>query len=598
MKAASLRAIIGRSIVDIGIFSAVINVLLLAMPLYMLQVYDRVLPASSRETLLYLSIIGVLSLVFLGLFEIIRSVYSQRVAASIDKQMGADAFGVSLSSSRGDSGEIQPLRDLATVRSFVGSRGLSTLFDLPFAPFFIILLYFVHPVLFWLALVGAVILVVVVIFNQMANGKAGADAAEQTAKANLAAQAFARNADTLRAMGMKRNVTEVWGKAFALSLQTQDRLSAINTIFSGVSKVTRMLLQLAILGVGAWLVLEGKMTAGMIFASSIISGRALQPLDQLIGSWRQTMDARRAWLRLKKALPAERLAVAEKLKLPTPQGRLTVKNLAYVPLGSPVGTEPILKRLSFEISAGEAVAVIGPSRAGKSTLARVLANAAQPSNGTVQLDGANLKTWDDDQLGQHIGYLAQDVQLLPGTIAENVSRFDLAATDERIVAAAQHAQAHEIILSQPNGYQTIVSATSLSGGERQRIGLARAFYGNPKMLVLDEPNANLDHDGEQALERALKSARQEGTTVVVVTHRMSIASSCDRVMILRNGVIDAFGPSAEVLKQMAGDNRAQTYSPASGPVEKMAPVAAFSTVSQATARWGSLPKVRGRAEHG
>lgn len=592
MTKAGATAPFSRTIFEIGLFSMIINTLLLVMPLFMLQVYDRVLPAASVDTLIYLSIIAILALAFLGLFEIIRSIYSQRAAASVDKRLASRAFRASLSGPRADAGDIQPLRDLATVRAFIGSRGLMTLFDLPFAPLFLILLGFIHPALFWLTLGGAVIMIVLVVLNQLVNGKNSAVASEQAARANLTAQAFARNADTLKAMGMSGNATEVWGRGFGGSLNLQDRSSAINAIFSGISRSTRMLLQLAILGVGASLVLAGEMTAGMIFATSIISGRALQPLDQLIGGWRQTVEARRAWQRLGKSLP-ESADTRQKLQLPDPTGRLSVRDLVYVPPGSPPGTEPIIKRLNFEIVAGEAIAIVGPSRAGKSTLARLLVGAIQPSSGIVQMDGADIKTWNEDQLGRSVGYLAQDVQLLPGTIAENISRFDPAATDEAIVEAARNAQVHDLLLSQRDGYQTQIGSANamLSGGERQRIGLARAFYGNPKTLVLDEPNANLDRDGEAALERALDAARGNGTTVVIITHRLSIAARCDRVLRLRSGGIEAFGPSAEILQQGVAVPDVLPATVPAAPIQ----LGSFSTGTQGSGRWGrSLKAERGQ----
>ncbi|MBZ9991251.1 type I secretion system permease/ATPase [Mesorhizobium sp. BH1-1-5] len=577
-------ALFSKSIFEIGLFSMIVNTLLLVMPLFMLQVYDRVLPGASVDTLIYLSIIAILALAFLGLFEIIRSIYSQRAAASIDKRLGSRAFRASLSGPRADAGDIQPLRDLATVRSFIGSRSLMTLFDLPFAPVFLILLGFIHPALFWLTLGGAVIMIVLVMLNQFVNGKNSGAASEQAVRANLAAQAFARNAETLKAMGISGNATEVWGRVFGGSLYLQDRTSAINAVFSGISRSTRMLLQLAILGVGASLVLAGEMTAGMIFATSIISGRALQPLDQLIGGWRQTVEARRAWQRLGKSLPPSADG-RQKLQLPDPTGRISVRDLVCVPPGSPPGTEPIIKRLNFEVAAGEAVAIVGPSRAGKSTLARLLVGAISPSSGVVQLDGADLRTWNEAQLGRNIGYLAQDVQLLPGTIAENISRFDLSATDEAIVEAAQAAHAHDLILSQREGYQTQIGSAgiALSGGERQRIGLARAFFAKPKILILDEPNANLDQDGEAALERAIRQARGNSTTVIIITHRMSIAAACDRVLKLRDGAIEKFGRSSDILVPFTGAEPPNAATPAPAPQIQLR---SFSTGSQGSGRWG------------
>ncbi|MET0445238.1 MAG: ATP-binding cassette domain-containing protein [Pseudorhodoplanes sp.] len=314
-----------------------------------------------------------------------------------------------------------------------------------------------------------------------------------------------------------------------------------------------MLLQIAILGLGAWLVLHGQMTAGMIFASSILSGRALQPLDQLVSGWKQSTDAWRAWNRLRHSLGAEDQQ-APKTQLPEPVGKITVQQVVFIPPGAQPGTEPILKRVSFQLEAGESLAIIGPSRAGKSTLVRLMVGASRPNSGAIRIDGADLESWDKTQLGRYVGYLAQDIQLFPGTIADNVSRFDGEATDEAVVEAAQHAQAHQLILSQRSGYQTMIGAVSsaLSGGERQRIGLARAFYGNPRILVLDEPNSNLDQEGEEALARAVAGARARKATVVIVTHRPSIAATCDKVLLMRDGMVEAFGPSAEVLNKVVG----------------------------------------------
>ncbi|ESX86831.1 type I secretion system permease/ATPase [Mesorhizobium sp. M1060] len=549
--AIGLRPVFLRGIADIGIFSLLINILLLVIPLYLLQVYDRVLPSSSVETLLYLSAMAVLALAFLGLLDAVRAVYAQRVAATVDQKLGARTFAASLGARHAGSG-LSPLNDLATTCAFIRSRGVAVLFDLPFAPVFLALLYFIHPVLFWLTLAGAVLLFLLVVANQLAIGRNDAMSAERSAVASQAEQAFARNTDTLRAMGMVQNAAAVWGRHVAEALTLHDRSGSANAIFSATSRALRMMLQLAILGAGAWLVLQGQMTAGMIFASSLVSSRALQPLDQLIGSWRQIVDAKRCWKRLDTALAAQP-AQGRKLALPDPLGAISVQDLFFIAPTAAFGTEPILKRLNFAIGAGEAVAIVGPSGAGKSTLAKLLVGALQPTGGAVRVDGADLRSWGETQLGRHIGYLAQEVELFPGSIAQNVARFEPDADDAAIVEAARRAEAHELILTLRDGYQTMIgpSHTVLSGGERQRIGLARAFYGKPRMLVLDEPNAHLDGSGEAALEGMLSAARSVSVTTVVITHRPSIAAACDRVMVLRNGMVEAFGPASEVLRQPA-----------------------------------------------
>ncbi|RVD68127.1 ATP-binding cassette domain-containing protein, partial [Mesorhizobium sp. M4A.F.Ca.ET.029.04.2.1] len=466
-RQSSLRPVFRRAIADVGIFSLLINILLLVIPLYLLQVYDRVLPSSSVETLLYLSAIAVIALAFLGFLDAVRAIYAQRVAATVDGRLGATTFAAALGARY--AGGLSPLRDLASACAFIRSRGVAVLFDLPFAPVFLALLYLIHPVLFWLTLAGAVLLLLLVVANQLAIGRNDALSAERSALASRAEQAFERNAETLRAMGMIENAARVWGRHVGEALILHDRSASANAIFSGASRALRMMLQLAILGAGAWLVLEGQMTAGMIFASSLVSSRALQPLDQLIGSWRQIVDARRAWKRLETALAAHP-AKARKLSLPDPSGAISVQDLFFIAPNAPFGTEPILKRLNFAIAAGEAVAIVGPSGAGKSTLARLLVGAARPTGGLVRIDGADVKTWDENQLGRHIGYLAQEVELFPGPIADNVARFDPEADDAAIIEAARRAEAHDLILALRDGYQTMVgpSDRTLSGGERQR----------------------------------------------------------------------------------------------------------------------------------
>ncbi|WP_170971250.1 type I secretion system permease/ATPase [Mesorhizobium sp. GR13] len=536
--------------IELLIFSTMINVLLLVSPLYLLQIYDRVLPASNLHTLVYLTILAVGALVFLGLFEIVRSTYSQRIAASIDRAAASKTFLSLLSDDRYAKADLQPLRDLSTLRSFVGSRGLATLFDLPFVPFFIALLALVHPALAIVTTGGAAIMFGLVVLSNALTKRAVFASGEETAAANLKAQAFVRSSETIRAMGMERNVLVNWGKVFAKSLASQDAASSKGAIFASVSRAFRMLLQIVILGVGAWLVLDGNMTAGMIFAASILSGRALQPIDQLIAGWRQMIEARKAWERIHALLIKTDAQELDGIQLPVPQGKIKVQDLIYRAVPDPQ-IEPILKRVSFDINAGETIAIVGPSRAGKTTLARLLVGALQPTAGSVSIDGANLATNDGRKLCRYVGYLAQDVQLLPGTVAENISRFDIAGTDDEVLAAAKKAHAHELILALSDGYQTKIGIGSvLSGGERQRIGLARAFYGATRVLVLDEPNANLDEEGDQALMRALNEARDAGTTAVVITHRLSLAARCDRILVLRNGVVDIFGPAKDVFERL------------------------------------------------
>ncbi|MEO4000987.1 type I secretion system permease/ATPase [Mesorhizobium sp. CAU 1732] len=544
-----IRPLVIRSVIEIGIFSAVVNLLLLVPPLYLLQVYDRVLPSSSLSTLIYLSLIALGALAVLGLLEIARSLYAGRVASRLAVKLGPQAFVVAMNGARAGFGDVQPLRDLSVVRSFVASRALTFLFDLPFGPLFIAIMYLIHPLLFLITLGGGVVMVAIAILNQMATSRRDREASEALSGATNSAQTFARNFETVRALGMTDNAMERWGSLYGDSLNATDGVGRINGIFSGISRTVRMVLQLLILCGGAYLVLQQEITAGMIFASAIISGRALQPLDQIIGSWQQIIEAGRSWKRLSSL---EGLADEERFELPAPKGRVSGENIVYYPPGADAATEPVIRRLSFIIEAGETVAMIGPSQAGKSTLARIIVGAIRPRSGVLRIDGADIATWDPDSLGKHLGYLSQEVELFPGTIAENIARFDPDAREEDVIAAARMAHVHDLILGQKSGYGTQIGpgGVRLSGGERQRIGLARAFYGDPRLIVLDEPNASLDNEGEAALESAMRKAKERGTTVIIITHRPTIASGCDRIMMLRAGQIELYGPTAEVLQRL------------------------------------------------
>ncbi|TGQ15958.1 MULTISPECIES: type I secretion system permease/ATPase [unclassified Mesorhizobium] len=551
------------SIIHMGVFSAATNVVMLVLPLYMLQVYDRVLPAANLDTLAYLTLLALLSLLLFGAIEIVRGVYASRLAARLDVSLGSSSFLAAMRGPRAGLGDVQALRDLTTVRSFIASRTVYLLFDLPFGPIFIGLLYFVHPWLFLVTMAGAVLLLFVAVLNQAASSWASRQAAEFLGTSMNSAQAFARNFETVRALGMVSNAIEFWGTRFSDSLRATDKVARINAFYGGISRTARSVLQIAILGVGAYLVLHSEMTAGMIFASSMLSARALQPLDQIIGSWRQIIEAKGAWKRLS---AFQSKSGKEGVALPSPDGILGAEQVIYYLPGSADGAPPLIKRLTFEVPAGQVVAVVGPSQAGKSTLARLLVGAIEPRSGAIRVDGGDIRNWNPEELGRQFGYLPQDVELFPGTIAQNISRFEPDACDEKLIQAAQRAHVHELILGQRDGYSTMIGPTGvrLSGGERQRIGLARAFYGDPKILVLDEPNANLDSSGEAALERAITEARVRSTTVLVITHRPSLAAICDRILMLRNGQIEIYGLTSDVLGRLAeqrGQTRASKVSP-------------------------------------
>lgn len=561
MSSSTSGKVPSRSVLEICLFSAVTNILVLILPLYMLQVYDRVLPAANLDTLTYLTLLALLCLLLFGVLEVLRGVYASRLAARLDVSLGTSSFLAAMSGPRAGLGDIQALRDLATLRGFIASRTIFFLFDLPFGPIFVGLLYFIHPLLFLVTVVGAVLMVSIAVLNQVASSRPGKEAAENLGASMNLAQAFARNFETVRALGMVSNAIEFWGTRFSGSLHASDGLARINAFYGGVSRTTRLVLQIAILGVGAYLVLHNEMTAGMIFASSMIGARALQPLDQIIGSWRQIIDANLAWKRLSDV--QSRSGPKENVALPTPRGALSVDQIIYYLPGSADGSLPLIKRVSFEVAPGETVAIIGPSQAGKSTLARLIVGAIEPRSGAIRIDGGDIRNWDPEELGRHIGYLPQDVELFPGTVGQNIARFEPDAPDEKLVQAGQRAHVHELILGQKDGYSTVIGPTGvrLSGGERQRIGLARAFYGDPKVLILDEPNANLDADGEAALERAIAQARARKATVLVITHRPSLAAKCDRILMLSNGQIEIYGLAKDVLDRLA-ERRAQVGPPA------------------------------------
>lgn len=584
----NLRALLSRSVAEVGVFSFAINLLLLVPPLYLMQIYDRVIRSSSVDTLIYITLIAGLALLVLGLLEIARSLYTGRVASRLATRLGPVAFLSAIESPKAGYGDIQPIRDLATVRSFISSRSLTSLFDLPFMPVFLLLLFFVHPLLFWVAVTGVVVLVAVAVSNQRWTGRYNQESGEALLAANNTAQSCMRSRESIRALGMMDNLIETWGEKYARSLNSADRVARAHAIFGGSSRMVRLLLQIAILGSGAYLVLNQEMTASMIFASSIVSGRALQPLDQIIGGWQNVAEAARSWKRLSTATSGTFAGERRTTAMPEPEGALSVEDVVYFAPGARKTDSPIIKRASFKVEAGESVTLIGPSQAGKSTLARLIVGAIGPDAGTVRIDGADIRNWNPNELGKHIGYLSQEADLLPGTIAENIARFDPDAKDADIIDAARMAHAHELILGMRDGYDTPIGpgGVRLSGGERQRIGLARAFYGRPTILVLDEPNANLDVGGETALQLALQEAHASRMTVFLVTHRPSLATKCTRVLLLKNGRVELFGPAEEVLQRLqetAGEQAPRQDTASAGgktPSGKTAVSGSFSKIAR------------------
>lgn len=533
----------------VGAFSLVINLLMLAPSLYMLQVYDRVLASRNTTTLL------MLTLILLGLFaleavlEWVRASALIRGSSALDLRLGPRVFDAAFQRTlRGRDGSAgQALGDLTHIRQFLTGKGLFAFFDAPWTPVYLLVILLLSPWLGLFALLATLVLVVLAWVNERATAAPLGDANKEAQAANHYASSHLRNAEVIEAMGMLGALRQRWQQRQSRMLVQQALASDRAATVGAYTRFARMGFQSGVLGLGALLVIDNQLTPGGMIAASILLGRALAPVDQVIGSWRNLVQARGAYTRLNELMGAHPPA-PERTALPRPQGHVMAEDLVVAPPGV---RQPVLKGIKFGASPGMLVAVIGPSASGKSTLARALVGVWPPLNGTVRLDGADLHQWDKAELGPWIGYLPQDVELFEGTVAENIARFG-APEDDKIVQAAQRAGVHEMILRLPQGYETPLGegGTALSGGQRQRIGLARAMYGDPALIVLDEPNANLDDAGDAALVEALREMKREQRTVFVMTHRLNVLSVVDAVMVLANGSIQAYGPREAVLKSL------------------------------------------------
>ena len=534
------------ALASIVVFSLFINLLLLAVPLYMLQIYDRVLSSRSEQTLILLTLITVGLLLVLGLLEIVRSRVLVRTGVRLDSNLKTRIFSATFKRSLSipGGGQAQALRDLDAVRQFMTGPGLIAFADAPWIPLFIAVGFLFHPWLGFISLGGAVIIFILAITNEFLTRKPLGDASRLQLGANSFVDASLRNAEALQAMGMMSGVMQRWVKRHQYMLALQARASDRAGVILGMTKFVRLTLQVAVLGVGAFLVLQAEITPGTMIAASIIMARALAPVEVAVSQWRAFVGARTAYSRLKELLvrfPEE----GERLSLPKPTGELVTERLYVMPPGSQV---PALKGVGFQLAAGQTLGVIGPSAAGKSTLARILVGVWPIASGSVRLDGAELSHWNPDELGPHIGYLPQDVELFEGTVAENIARFSDFDTDT-VIAAAKQAGVHDMVQRLSDGYSTQIGSggNALSGGQRQRIALARALYGDPVLIVLDEPNAALDTEGEKALVQVLADLKQDGKTVVLITHRPALLASSDRVLVLQNGEIESLGNREEVM---------------------------------------------------
>lgn len=533
----------------LALFSLIINLLMLAPTLYMLQIYDRVLASRNTTTLLMLTLILVGVYVLDAALEWTRGRALVRGSAMLDLQLGSRVLEASFRRTwRGSTAvTARALSDLAALRQFLTGKGLFAFLDAPWTPIYIAVIFLLHPWLGWFAVCAAALLVLLTWASERLTAQPMKSAAEEAQQASQYASASVRNAEVIEALGMLRAVQQRWQtrqlKALKLQGDVNDRAADVGA----VTRFVRMAAQSGVLGLGALLVIDQQMTPGGMIAASILLGRALSPVDAVIGHWRSWVGARGAYQRLNELLQAHP-EPEPRTALPRPQGFVTVENLVA---GPPGARTPVLKGIKLGAAAGMLVAVIGPSASGKSTLARALVGVWPPMNGTVRLDGADVSQWNKEELGPWLGYLPQDVELFEGTVAENIARFG-APDSARTVAAAQRAGVHDMILRLPQGYDTPIGegGMALSGGQRQRIGLARAMYGDPALVVLDEPNANLDEAGDVALVGALRVMKQEKRTVFVITHRMNLLAEADAILVLANGTVQAYGPRDAVMESL------------------------------------------------
>jgi len=549
VQKSELKKELGRNrglLLSVGLFSVFVNILMLTGPIFMLQVYDRVLGSGSEETLLALFLLVGTLYTIMGLLDYIRGRVSARIGASFQAGLDNRVFGAQINRSLQTNSQLSNLADLEAIQRFFSSPVIFAFFDIPWTPIFIAVIFVFHPWLGWAAIAGASVLIIVTILNQLLTKRLVLDANRASAEGHAFSEDIRSHRELVRGLGMTESALQKWqdvrNNALAKQILSSDRTGG----FSAFSKSFRFFLQSTMLALGAYLVLQGEITAGAMIAASIMLGRALSPIEQVIGQWPVVLRTRQGWNSLNEllaAVPRPPTLTA----LPKPRALLEVERASVVPPGA---KEPTLKAISFKLEPGQVLGVIGQSASGKSSLARILTGIWRPVSGKVRLDGATLDQFESDSLGQHIGYLPQDVTLFSASIADNIARLSPDAGSEDIVAAAKMAGAHEMILQLADGYNTMVNAQggTLSGGQKQRIGLARAMFLKPVILVLDEPNSNLDSPGTLALNTAIRTIKSTGGAVIIMAHRPAALAECDLVLILENGAVKAFGPRDTVLK--------------------------------------------------
>lgn len=552
---ASPRAALARcrvAFIGVAVLSAAVNILMLTGSIFMLEIYDRVLPSRSVPTLLGLVAIAAMLYAFLGVFDLVRTRILARIGDAFDQALSARVYDAVLARPlrRGRAADaLQPLRDVDQVRSYLAGNGPAALFDLPWLPFYLFICFAFH---FWIgitAAAGALVLLALTLLTEFGTRRHVRAAVDHAMARNALAEGGHRNAEVVQAMGMAERLGARWADANRRYLASQRRAADVASGLGAASRIVRMMLQSGVLAVGAYLVIHQEASAGLIIASSILVARAVAPVELVIANWKGFVAARQSLVRLG-ALMAQFSQRPLRMELPAPCGFLNVSGLSLVPPGE---QRVVVADVDLRLAAGTALGIIGPSASGKSSLARALAGVWPPARGKIRLDGAELAHWPPLRLGRHIGYLPQDIELFAGTVADNIARFQSGATPEAIIAAARAADVHDMIVGLPDGYDTQIGdgGAVLSGGQRQRIGLARALFGDPFLVVLDEPNSNLDADGEQALTRAILGIKLRNGIAIVVAHRPSALAGVDLVLVLKQGRVAAFGPRDEILRPAA-----------------------------------------------
>ena len=569
---AALRACKG-SFLSVGFFSFFVNTLMLVPTFYMIQVSGRVVPSSSTSTLIMLTLILTILMATLGSLEWVRSRIMVRISNRLDVLLSRDVYRASFKkalSSGGMDASAQSLNDLTSLRQFLTGNGLFALFDAPWLPVYTAVMFLFHPWFGWMTVGAAVVLIFLAYLTHRYTSNALAEANKQSLTANLHTTKSLRNAEVIESMGMLDTLMGRWAVRQRRVLVLQSSASDKSGIISSISKTFRNWSQSMMLAAGAYLTITHEINPGLMMAGSLLLGRALSPIDQMIGSWKGFVAARMQYQRLNETL--EKLhSEPKRMSLPDPEGHVQVENLVVAPPGAKAA---VIRNISFVAPAGSIVGIVGPSAAGKSTLARALLGIWPPQHGTVRLDGADISSWDKQELGPHLGYLPQDIELFEGSISDNIARFGK-VDPEKVVLAARVAGVHEMILQLVDGYDTVIGSdgVNLSGGQRQRIGLARAVYGSPRLIVLDEPNSNLDEVGERALGVALQKIKETGATVFIISHRPNILSRLDRVMVLNAGTLSMYGSRDQVIAELA-QQQAKTQAQAQGQTQPRVAAAA------------------------